>query len=191
MKPVNEVKLPEAAIAILRQCNDDSDKAAWAIGDVSAALVDELGEEYGKMAVRYKIADESGLAPATVRDREEMARYWLPEERKRFEVLSYSALRTCKGGNLGDKQKALYYAQWAVESADDFGGHPAPVRVIRAKVKRAGDALPVWIRRWDRWVELTGLLVLDENAPAEVVRLAKQVLSLANQVDQQLGSGVK
>ena len=62
------------------------------------------------------------------------------------------------------------YAEWALANL------PAPVALIRARVKHNGHLPPAWEGRWARVLELCGALVDDNQAPDEVRRLAGVVL---------------
>ena len=158
---LSRVELPTDAVEILRQLTGDSDRVQWAIGEVSAALVDELAGFYGKAPVRQRIAIETGLAPETVRDREAMARFYPEHVRQAYPALGYHQLRACKGA--GERWEE--YASWAVESADQYGGRPAPVVAIRARIKQNGDQDPGWVRKWERVIELMELLADDQELP--------------------------
>lgn len=159
-----KVILPDYAIELLRQFTGDSDKIQWSIGDVSLALVDEFGDMYGKAPVREKIASETGLAPETVRDRENMARFFSEESRLEYDVLGYHQLRACKAAG----KKWREYADWAIESADKYGGRPAPVAVIRAKIRGANDEEPGWYRKYTKVVDLVEAVIADESVPEPI-----------------------
>jgi len=168
------IQLPDDAVETLRQLTGDSDRVQWAIGDVSLALVDELGGMYGKAPVRMRIAAETGLAPETVRDREGMARFYPEHVRQTYQVLGYHQMRACKAaGNEWEK-----YAEWAVQSGDEYGGRPAPVAAIRAKIKGEGDDIPAWVKRWDRLVELAETIANDETAGSEYREVSKWILTI-------------
>jgi len=127
---VSEFILPDEVANELRQGEEGIDTWRWRSGDMTADLVDEFGGLAGKGTVRKRVAIESGLGAATVRVREEIARFFSQEIRSEFEVLTWSQLRACKPAG-AQGWRAL--AEWAVESADEFGGRPAPVDAIAAK----------------------------------------------------------
>lgn len=135
---LSEFLLPDDLIEELQQGEESVDAWRWRSGEIAADLVDEFGATRGKGLVRKRVAIEAVLPASTIRAREEMARFYPSELRHRFgdedypgfQVLSWSQLRACKpAGMLGWRELAL----WAVESADDYGGRPAPVDAIVAK----------------------------------------------------------
>lgn len=168
--------LPEDAIALLRQFTDDSDRSQWGIGDVAAALVDELGGQYGKARVRQRIAVESGLAPETVRDREGCARFY-PERVRALYPFTFHQFKAIKSA----RERWEEYADWAVASMDEYGGRTPPVAVIRAKIKGNGDDKkdPAWLKRWVRLVELAEMIITDRETDRQVRDTCQAMLERA------------
>lgn len=166
--------LPDNLIDSLRQVISDADKHQWATGDFLVGIVDELEDSYTRLGVRHArawliqhMANRVGCDTSTLRDREAMARFYPEPVRARYDALSYHQLRACKSaGNLWCE-----YADWALDNL------PAPVAMIRAKIKNGGDLPPAWASRWERVSVLCEALKGDSEAPPEV-RLAARLISL-------------
>ena len=170
-----EVKLPEKAIERLHFLRDQEKDSKIEIGDFSVELIDEWGKTFGKAAVRKRIGIEYGCAEDTIRDREGWCRFFGPAVRDEnpaiFDVLSYHQLRACKPAG---KEGWVDLANWAIESADDFGGRPAPVAAIVARRKgEDADELERWERLFKGAYEKCEDLVEEENVPALVVQAAQ------------------
>lgn len=131
---VYDVQLPEEVILRLQANTDNEDAARWDDGEIAAELVDEFGPMYGKALVRKRLAIEAGIAASSLRQREELSRFFPQDVRDEFEILTWSQWRAIKpAGAIGWRELAT----WAIESADEYGGRPAPVDAITAK--RLGD----------------------------------------------------
>ena len=131
---VYDVKLPEEVIVRLQANTQGEDAARWDDGAIAADVVDEFGPIYGKTLVRKRLAIEAGIAASSMRQREGMTRFFPADVRVEFEILTWSQWRAIKpAGAIGWRELAT----WAIESADDYGGRPAPVDAITAK--RLGD----------------------------------------------------
>jgi hypothetical protein len=158
----------------LRQLVNDADGHQWIIGDYLVDVVDELEAAYSGMGLRNArawlirhMAIRVGADTSTLRDRASMCTFYPPDVRREYDALSYHQLRACKSA----KDKWREYADWAMENL------PAPVALIRARVKHNGDLPPAWIGRWERVLSLADLLADDAEAPAPV-RLWARVLGM-------------
>jgi hypothetical protein len=154
------IRLPDQALNIIRQFRGFGDAEAWALGELSAALVDELGREHGRAAIRIAVADEWGGTASTVKDYELTARYYPPDKRD-FDNLTWWHYRQARAA--GDLDTSLDYLRQAVESADQYGGRPMPVRVLAAKMKTNGHTKSSTLERLLRVLDgvVRGLLTLD------------------------------
>lgn len=181
---VKDVILPDEACDELRYINDEEDKGRWRIGAISADLVDEFGNKYGKQNIRKRVAIEAGMPVSTVRAREEMHRFFPPEVREEFGVLTWSQLRACKpAGPVGWRR----LAEWAVESADDFGGRPAPVEAIIAKRKsEEGLDQPSWVRQFLALWKAAEKIRADNKTPPEVKEAAERFMESVGDWYQEL-----
>jgi hypothetical protein len=157
----NTLKLPDELEQIISQLSVDIDAKYWKLADLVRDLVDELYPAYSKGEIRRGVALAARQASDTVRDLERMSRRVPEGKRRQYEALSRHQLRACLSA--GDAWEV--YAQWALESADDFGGRPAPVVAIRARVKGSGQELSLWLKRWGRIVELAGDILDERDAP--------------------------
>jgi len=141
---LKDVIFPVDVIERLQARSDGETNSKWEDGDDCGALVDEFGPRFGKSRVRRRFAIERQLSNGTARDRENMARFFNPQDRLDFDVLSYHQLRACKPAGKDGWRKL---ATWAVESADDYGGRPAPVDAIIRHRKKDGAKEAAWERR--------------------------------------------
>ena len=116
----------------LVQMRGAGDAPFWRIGDISAALVDEANGAEKRDAIRIAVADVVGVLPSTVRDYEACARYYPEGVRNAYPTLTRWHFRIAK--RAGNIAMAMSYLNWAIESPDDYGGNPMPVRVLAAKM---------------------------------------------------------
>ena len=166
-------QLPDKVIEYTRQLLETQDGHQWKLGDHLVSVCEELAGYYAGLlnegdlerAVRKarahiikQLANRTGADRSTLRDRQNVARFFPPDIRGRYSVLSYSQMRACKAA--GDRWEE--YAIWACDNL------PAPVAIIRARIKYNGDLPPVWIARWERIQRLGEILYEDEEAPAVV-----------------------
>jgi hypothetical protein len=170
----NAIKVPDEVIEAARQYLGSEDDARWQLGDFLSDVVSELEPAYYGVGVKHPraemfrvISGAIGCDPSTLRDRQSMSEFYPYSVRASYSALTWSQLRACKSaGNLWRE-----YADWSLSNL------PAPVAVIRAKIKNGGDLPPVWCGRWQRIVELSDLLQSDAEAPP-AVRLAARLISL-------------
>lgn len=169
--------LPDEIIEQTRQLLDDAERPQWALGDLLVAVLDELGHRYeqifderrraGRAWLIKHIADRTGAATSTLRDREVMARFWTEDLREKYSMLTYHQLRAVKSAGENWKQ----YADWAALELP-------PVAVIRAKIKNHGHEVPAWLGRWERACTLLDAIARDEMAPGKLRSYARIAASL-------------
>lgn len=170
----NVIRLPDEIIETARQLMGSEDDARWKLGDFLSDVVSELEPAYQGVGVKHPraelfrvISSAIGCDASTLRDRQSMSEFFPYEVRASYPALSYSQLRACRSaGNQWQE-----YADWAVSNL------PAPVAVIRARVKNGGALPPAWAGRWARVQELSELLMGDSEAPPGV-RLAARLISM-------------
>lgn len=160
----NPPPLPDEIIEHLRQLQGDAEKGQWLVGDFLVGVVDELAEIYERAGVRKArtwlvrhMANRIGVDETTLRDRECVARFFPQEARDKY-PFSWSQWRALKSA--GDKWEE--YAVWATENL------PAPVMMIREKIKGNGDAEPKWIYKWNKAMEFFEDISLDEEVPVMI-----------------------
>jgi hypothetical protein len=158
-------KLPDDTANQIIQRTGDIDDNYWWLGDLTADLIDELKGLAKKSEIRREIAVYARISPETLRDQERMSRKIPPD--KRIYELSRHQYRACLGS--GDWEAI---AIRAVESADEYNGHPAPVAVIRGWI--SGKPAPTWESKWERLVRLAEVLSEMPDIPDYV-----QVITLA------------
>lgn len=154
--------LPDAIVEHLRALADNNERGQWEIGDFLVGVMDELEPLY--QSVGYKrvrpsilkqLANRTGLDCSTLRDREVMARFYPVKVRDHYHALTYHQLRSCKAA--GDKWRK--YADWALDNL------PAPVALIRARVKANGHEVPAWVNRWERLLNISDAVLCDTESP--------------------------
>ena len=145
---------------------NDSESYQWAIGDL---ITDVLAEfpQIKRANLLKQLADRTGSDRSTLRDRHNCAQFFPSEVRKEFDMLTYSQLRACKSAGVQWRE----YAEWAA------GHMPAPVAVIRARVKNNGHDRPAWVHRWESMQGIAKQLVNDSEAPANVRDASAAVLA--------------
>jgi hypothetical protein len=166
-REVPVIQLPEQVIEALRQLLNDSESYQWAIGDFIIDVLDEF-ITLDRADVIKQLADRTGHDRSTLRDRHNMCKFYPLETRKQYDMLTYSQLRACKSA--GDRWQE--YADWAM------GNMPAPVAVIRARVKNNGHDEPAWVHRWESLVGIARMIAADEAAPDNIREAASQVIAI-------------
>ena len=163
------MSLPDQVIEALRQLLNDSDSYQFAIGDFIIDVLDEF-ITLDRSVVIKQLADRTGHDRSTLRDRHNMAKFFPPDVRQEYDMLTYSQLRACKSA--GDRWRE--YATWAADNM------PAPVAVIRARIKNNGHDQPAWVHRWESMQGIARQLVNDSEAPANVRGASAAVLAVDN-----------
>jgi hypothetical protein len=157
VRDVPVVQLPEQVIEALRQLLNDGESYQWATGDFIIEVLDEFPSIARSELIR-QMADRTGADRSTLRDRHNVARFYPKEIRKQYDALTWSQLRACKSA--GDQWQE--YADWAMDNM------PAPVAVIRARIKNNGDDQPAWVHRWDSMKGLARMIAADREAPEKM-----------------------
>jgi len=176
IREVPVVQLPEQVIEAMRQLLDDGESYQWATGDFIIEVLDEF-PSLDRSDVIKQLADRTGRDRSTLRDRHNMCKFYPPDTRKEYDALTYSQLRACKAA--GDRWRE--YADWALDNM------PAPVAVIRARVRNNGHDLPAWVHRWEIILGIAKVIEADRDAP-EIVR---QVCGNVVKIGDHLSSGME
>jgi hypothetical protein len=166
-----EPTLPDEVIETLRQLLTDADRHQFAVGDFLIEVVDELAPKVPRSSIIRECSNKTGADPSTLRDRECMARWYPPDVRREFDMLTYSQLRACK-------YAGEHWRDWAEWAAANL---PAPVALIRQKIKSNGHDRPAWCGRWERALELLEQVRDDTSAQPEVRRLCQWWLKMAEE----------
>jgi len=182
--------LPDEIVEGLRQINDSGEVHQWVMGDFLEEVVTELLPHYqhffddngAKRAVKRArawlinhLSNRTGIEKSTLRDRQNMAKFYPPEVRKQYDALTFHQLRACKSA--GD-----CWQEWAIWALDNL---PAPPHLIRAMIKYNGHLPPIWIGRWERMQSLCELMINDEAAPRHVREAAHSFLGEMVTEDQE------
>lgn len=164
--------LPDEIIETLRQLQGDAERHQWGVGDFLVGVVDELSAVYEIAGVRRArtwlvrhMANRIGADESTLRDRECVARFF-PEEVRGAYPFSWSQWRAIKSA--GDNWKE--YADWAADNL------PAPVTLIRQKIKANGHEKPKWIYKWEKAMDFLEDIADDEEAPQNVRSFANGII---------------
>ena len=160
-RDVPVVQLPEQVIEALRQLLNDGERYQWAVGDLITDVLAEFPDVKRAELIR-QLADRTGADRSTLRDRHNVARFYPIEVRKQYDMLTWSQLRACKSAGTEWRQ----YADWAA------GHMPAPVAVLRARIKHNGHDMPAWVHRWESMQGIARQLVNDTDAPKRARRIA-------------------
>ena len=166
MREVPVVQLPEQVIEALRQLLDDGDRHQFIVGDFIIDVLDEFPHVNRSELVK-QMADRTGSDRSTIRDRHNVARFYTKEIRAEFDMLTWSQFRACK--RAGEEWRQ--YAEWAA------GHMPAPVAVIRARIKNNGHDQPAWVHRWQAVQRLAQQIADDREAPAKIREVCRLVHS--------------
>ncbi len=165
--------LPDQGIEALRQLLDDGEAYQWATGRFICDVLDEFPQEKRSNLI-IQMADRSGADRSTLRDRHNMARFFPKEVRKEFDMLTWSQFRACKSA--GDE--AHNYLEWAANNL------PAPVAVIRARIKNNGHDQPAWVHRWEGMQRLAQQIADDREAPAGIRDVCRLVVQTQQQEEK-------
>ena len=149
----------------MRQLLNDSDSFQFAIGDLVTDVLAEF-PEIKRADLLKQLADRTGADRSTLRDRHNCAKFYPQEIRKEFDMLTYSQLRACKSAGTEWRQ----YAEWAM------GHMPAPVAVIRARIKNNGHDQPAWVHRWESLLGIAKQIAADDTAPEGLRYAVSQLL---------------
>ena len=143
--------IPETYLALLQQVRGLGDVEFWSIGDIAVSLEEEAGDNLPKRrAIRQAIADVSGVVPDTVLRYKSCAQFFPPDVREEYTALTRYHFRAARAAGSLDAAKS--WLTKAVESADNYGGVPMPVRKLMgliADAKETRDKKQVQRRQFD------------------------------------------
>jgi hypothetical protein len=127
--------LPEKLLEKFRQHRGENDDAYWAMGDdIDEAVVESAGR-LTQNAVYGIAVREMEVSRAEVRVLHETARATDEKLRDEFaDILTHSHYRVLR--YIEDRSVQRGYLRWCLESADAFGGRPAPASVLAKKVQK-------------------------------------------------------
>ncbi len=169
------VRLPDGVIEGLRVLLEQGEQYQWATGDYLVEVVDEFRGYYERAGARHaraqllrQLAKETGADISTLKDRENMARFYPSLIRERYHPLTYHQLRACKSAG----EHWQEYAEWALANL------PASVASIRHKIKADHNGQPEWFGRWERLRALAELIMADESAPSKIRGALRMVVNL-------------
>ena len=130
--------IPETYLELLQQVRGLGDVEFWSIGDIATSLEDEASDNpKKKRAVRQAIADVSGVLPDTVLRYKNCAEFFPPEVREQYVTLTRYHFRAARSAGSLDAAKS--WLTKAVESADNYGVVPMPVRTLTGLIADARD----------------------------------------------------
>lgn len=130
--------IPETYLQLLQQVRGLGDVEFWSIGDIATSLEDEASDNpKKKRAVRQAIADVSGVLPDTVLRYKNCAEFFPIEVREEYTTLTRYHFRAARSAGSLDAAKS--WLTKAVESADNYGGVPMPVRTLITLIADARD----------------------------------------------------
>ena len=143
--------IPETYLDLLQQVRGLGDVEFWSIGDIAVSLEEEAGDNLPKRrAIRQAIADVSAVVPDTVLRYKSCAQFFPPDVREEYTALTRYHFRAARAAGSLDAAKS--WLTKAVESADNYGGVPMPVRKLMgliADAKETRDKKQVQRRQFD------------------------------------------
>lgn len=120
--------LPETFQTRALQFRGAGDSDRWALGDLLAEVAQSA--PHGKQtAAVVECAKLAGVGRAQAYKYRQVAEVFPSATRTTLEGLTLDALAECARA-----PEPVRVAEWAIASADDYGGWPAPVDIIRRKV---------------------------------------------------------
>jgi len=152
MNTINDV-LPEDVKSVLAALAYKGDSSLWAIGRMARDLAIEL--PVSRNILDQAIAQACGWKSSRARDVRSVATYYPNYNDNKYSVLSFSHFRTAMSAQGLDKSFA--WLNWCLTSADDYGGQPAPVDVLAAKMRDAGDKIAMPLH--EKWLAQVGRLL--------------------------------
>lgn len=136
-------QIPDEALDYLRTLSENDSQCQWEIGDLLVDVWDELKVSLPENELRNahaqmirQFAKASGLAPATLRDRENVCRFFEPADRS---LLSYHQHRAIKSAGT-DWERWMDWALDNMASVDD----------IRKAIDAEENPAPAWQRKLER-----------------------------------------
>lgn len=177
--------LPDELLDRFRQRRGANDPNYWGLGDDIADAVVELAGRGMQTKILKAAALETDLSRAEVRVLFETARACDKSLRDEFmDVLTHSHFRVIR--YIDDLAKQQGYLQWCLESADAYGGRPAPAAVLAKKVQQDMGLEPPeptkgeLIERAIRAVEKLRAISEDEKEHDALDRMMTQLERMVN-----------
>jgi len=134
-------KLPQELLDVLEAAQAKFSVASWEMAD----LLSDLETEFGEPLPRGKVADALGTLPSQVSSLILTAQRITKQMRDKYDGLPFSSFQFAARDEYPAEVLRL-----AVESADDYGGKPGGVRVVRAfvRARKGGDKGKNKLRTW-------------------------------------------
>lgn len=166
--------LPEDVIDRLKAWASEGDRSLWAIGRTARELAEELPVK--RALLDATIAQACGWQACRARDVRSVATFYPDWMDEKYAVLSFSHHRVAMVA--GDLSAACRWLDWCLSSADDYGGLPAPVDVLSAAMKDAGDrkGAAVWERQVQAAFRLLTRIFHSPSTPADTVDKARRLM---------------
>jgi len=166
------VSLPPDCEERAYQLRGAGDPERWEVADFVAYWVDALGDRWPKASIRKALGYKMGLSSNTARSYEIVARRWEMGVRRMYgDVLTFEYFRYAPDES---------YLRRCVESADEYGGQPAPVGVLQAWIANetpADKPLAYYVARILALLR-KALEVADGETRAELAKIAQRLNSL-------------
>ncbi len=128
-------QLPDAVLDKFRQRRGETDAHYWGLGDDVADAVVEFAGKITQQKIIKAAALETDLSNGEVRLLFETARAFDQSLRDEFaDILTHMHFRVLR--YIDDRSQQKAYLTWCIESADAYGGRPAPAAVLARKVQK-------------------------------------------------------
>lgn len=155
-----DFQIPDEALLYLRDLAEQDTDVQWQVGDLMVDVWDELRNAVDNPRTAHasmirQFAKASGIAQSTLRERENVARFF--DKWTRSDVLTYHQHRAIKSA--GDD-----WRKWMVWALDTN----ASVDQIRRAIAEEQNPEPAWKKRLVQIDAITARLVVDKNAPDDV-----------------------
>ena len=181
---VNNV-LPDNVRDILAALAAEGDKSLWKIGYMARDLAAELPIK--RALLDQAIAQCCQWQASRARDIRSVATFYPEETVAKFPTLSFSHHRCAMSA--GTLEKSITWLDWCLSSSDEYAGMVAPVDVLAAKMRDAGDRKgePVW-QKWLMQVgRLLNKLYVHSSTPEEVRKKLDPVLAAFDKAFPDIG----
>lgn len=145
--------LPQNVIDELAALAAEGDRSLWAIARIAQELAEELPVK--RAILDEAIAQACSWKSSRARDVRSVAMYYPRLIENEYPALSFTHFRTAMSAKKLDR--SMEWLSWCLNSADDYGGLPAPVDTLAAKMRDAGekDARPLH----EKWLAQIGRLL--------------------------------
>lgn len=166
--------LPEDVQNMLANYAAEGDKSLWKIGRIARELAERLPVK--RALLDAAVAQACGWRAARARDVRSVATFYPDQIVEKYSGLSFSHHRAAMSA--GSLQAACRWLDWCVATADDYGGLPAGVDVLSAKMRDAGDrkGAAAWERQVQAAFRLLTRVFHSPSTPAEAVDKARRLM---------------